>query len=302
MWWHKFLQFANGLFSPSAHHEGALLAAPSLAAATPEGGGCIVGATVHRGTITPLVDHSDQPIFAVGPCRTGKSSGLTVPTLLQWQDSAVVFDIHGELHELTASWRLNSAGNQVIRFEPMNPSGSDRIDLLKEIRVGTTCAQADARTLAHAFIPDDSTREGTGNFWVARAQTALTHYLLDAAESGKSMRDVAERVRDAITLYPDEAGEDSDPMLLDTSPPSPPTTVEKATEGVRNLIMEALAVFLNPAVAATTSNGTFSLSDLADAQGRATLYIIVNPSAIALVTPLVRAVLAMVLALSLIHI
>ena len=138
MWWHKFLQFANGLFSPSAHHEGALLAAPSLAAATPEGGGCIVGATVHRGTITPLVDHSDQPIFAVGPCRTGKSSGLTVPTLLQWQDSAVVFDIHGELHELTASWRLNSAGNQVIRFEPMNPSGSDRIDLLKEIRVGTT--------------------------------------------------------------------------------------------------------------------------------------------------------------------
>ncbi len=44
-------------------------------------------------------------MLVIGPTRSGKTSGLVVPNLLEWQGAAIVTSTKSELVDLTASHR-----------------------------------------------------------------------------------------------------------------------------------------------------------------------------------------------------
>jgi type IV secretory pathway TraG/TraD family ATPase VirD4 len=83
----------------------------------------------------PLVDATMAPVIVMGPCRSGKSSAILVPTLLTWRRSAVVIDVQGELSGITAPWREVVAGNRVrrVRFDGVTPL-PDAQALVRELR------------------------------------------------------------------------------------------------------------------------------------------------------------------------
>ena len=107
------------------------IAAAGLLPARVDAAGIVVGALGGAA----LIDATMAPVMVMGPCRSGKSTSVLVPTLLTWRRSAVVVDVHGELSGITASWRQEVAGNRVRRvyFDGETPP-PDTQALIRELR------------------------------------------------------------------------------------------------------------------------------------------------------------------------
>jgi len=48
-------------------------------------------------TLHYLRDGSREHVLACAPCRSGKTTALVIPTLLAWNQSAVIYDSRNEL-------------------------------------------------------------------------------------------------------------------------------------------------------------------------------------------------------------
>lgn len=85
-----------------------------------------------------------EHIIALAPTRSGKGVGLVIPTLLSWEESAVVLDIKGENWALTSGWR-HQTGYKVLRWDPTDALAgrSARYNPLEEIRIGTVYETGD---------------------------------------------------------------------------------------------------------------------------------------------------------------
>lgn len=76
------------------------------------------------GRATSYLRHN-QPwnVFVSAPPRSGKSTGIVIPTLFSWPHSAIVFDIRGELWDLTAGYRTQQ-GQRCLRWDPTDTTGT----------------------------------------------------------------------------------------------------------------------------------------------------------------------------------
>jgi len=138
----------------------------------------------------PLIDTTLKPVVALGPCRSGKTTSIIVPSLLTWQHSAVVLDIGGELFNLTERWRRVGAHNVVRRVQFMDSASLDSYNFLEAIRHDTPHELSDIAALANTFVPDD---KGDGPH-IADARALLTLLMIAALSVNKSacMADVYE--------------------------------------------------------------------------------------------------------------
>jgi len=87
-----------------------------------------------------------EHILAFAPTRSGKGVGLVIPSLLGWEESAVIFDIKGENWDRTAGYRV-AAGHVCFRFAPVEEH-SARFNPLAEVRIGTLREVSDAQNIA----------------------------------------------------------------------------------------------------------------------------------------------------------
>lgn len=138
----------------------------------------------------PLIDTTLKPVAVLGPCRSGKTSSILVPSLLTWQHSAVVLDFGGELFNLTERWRRVGAHNVVRRVQLMDSASPDSYNFLEAIRHDTPHELSDIQDLASSFVPDDG---GDGRF-TAHARSLVTLLVIAALSVNKSacMADVYE--------------------------------------------------------------------------------------------------------------
>lgn len=263
----------------------------------PEGGACVIGSVKERRGVTPLFDYSHSPLLAVGPCRSGKSAGFVVPTLLSWRGSAVVHDVRSELHDQTAPWRATHAANRVIHFDGCSDSTRDKYNPVDAIRIGTKHALEDAKHLARCLIAD---APGAGEMWVGWARNELYRRLLAEACRGGSLAKVVEAIRKIDLDCPifDATGvRDEHPeiyaAIIETGL-NPYFNNPKAHSAVLGMICEALSTFVIPELAANTSSSTFTLDDVADAQCPATLYLVTTPHDLARTEVIRRVVLAQI--------
>lgn len=247
-----------------------------------------------------LIDTSMDSVAVLGPCRSGKSSTIVVPSLLTWRESAVVTDVHGKLFSITEHWRRTEAHSEICRLAFGDPSSPDTFNFLDAIPPGTPGELAEIQALAVALLGDG--REGN-DFWRSGAQALLTLFIVAIRVNPRAnLHDVQQAVADdaafkaVIAAYQDlipGAGDEVGQAARATA-----TSVAMQTEaeraGVRAALLGCLAIFASPDVARNTSCSSFELAKLRDGTAAMTVYMTFAAHDLARLQPLIRAFLSQV--------
>ena len=113
--------------------------------------------------------------------------GLVIPSLLAWEESAVIYDIKGENWAKTAGFR-SQRGHLCFKFSPVEEQASSRFNPLSEVRVFTPRDVSDAQNIANMIVRtgEDSPQE---RYWQDAAASITTgmilHVCYEAALEGR---------------------------------------------------------------------------------------------------------------------
>lgn len=270
--------------------------------------GAVVGGLPSRLGTRMLRHDGPEHILGFAPTRSGKGVSLVLTTLLSWLHSVLVLDIKGENWRLTSGFRA-LLGQRILKFDPTAETGSIRFNPLAEVRIGTDFEIADAQNIAAMVI--DPEGKGLRDFWMKSGFAWLTagilHVLYKIRETeGRvaSLPDVSmamsapgdgiekmlkemiafehrfeARSREAIDKIVHATAQE----MLDRAP--------QERSGVHSSALTELSLYRDPIIAANVSTSDFRLSDLMNGEKPASLYIIVPPSDIDRLRPLLRVVM-----------
>jgi len=274
-----------------------------------------------------------EHILAFAPTRSGKGVGLVIPTLLAWQESAVIFDIKGENWDRTAGFRV-AAGQVCFRFAPVDEHSS-RFNPLAEVRIGTLREVSDAQNIAEMLCR--SGKESTHDeHWIKSATSLITGLILHLCY-------VAKRKNRFATLA--ELSNALTPLISDLTMPLDlegmnaqqvnvareyfsqvmrtqhvestsfwhlrdgqktlvhPVVLEKMQEmlnredkefsGVLSTAKTTLILYSDPLVQRSIEESDFTINDLKHFKYPVSLYLVVPPSDIERLKPLLRLIFTM---------
>ena len=221
----------------------------------------------------PVEDH----LLVLGPTGSGKSSGLAIPAILEWQGAVVVTDPKGELVRATLAARRR-LGRTAIFAPLMSPSDSWS-------PVTSVHSSEDALRTAGLLMGRPPDKEP---FWHDLALQLLQGLLIEGAVTGMDVGDLL----GILQLVPAEeiAGELTHPVAR--------RLVQGATSGgdrtamgVVATLVAKLAPYATELVAEATSSSTFEVGDLVKGELKS-LYCVVTPHDAPLLRGLVSALLA----------
>ena len=260
-----------------------------------------------------LRHNGKEHVIALAPTRSGKGVGLVIPTLLSWEHSVVVLDIKGENWALTSGWRHKN-GHKVLRWDPTDAieGRSARYNPLAEIRIGTVYETGDVMNVATLLVDPDG--KGVDGHWEQTARSlligAITHVVYRARNEGRTgnlsevlheltgngYEDMAnswkqyEHKRDGDVFY--------DPTGKIRESPCHPVVEQVANEMLNRAEEEAssvlstavakLGLYTDPVVARNTAVSDFRIQDIMDNDSPVSLYLVLNPTNIQRLKPLVR--------------
>ncbi len=269
-----------------------------------------------------------EHILAFAPTRSGKGVGLVIPTLLAWEESAVIFDIKGENWDRTAGYRT-AAGHVCFRFAPVEEHGA-RFNPLAEVRIGTLREVSDAQNIAEMLCRTGK-ESAQDEHWIKSATSLVTGLILHLCY-------VARRKNRFATLT--ELSNSLTPLMSDLTRPidleemdtqqinvvreyfsqamrTPhvdstsywnlrdgqkslvhPVVLEKMQEmlnredkefsGVLSTAKTALILYSDPLVQRSIEDSDFTINDLKHFKYPVSLYLVVPPSDIERLKPLLR--------------
>ncbi|WP_249011005.1 type IV secretory system conjugative DNA transfer family protein [Conexibacter sp. DBS9H8] len=246
-------------------------------------------------------------LIAFGPPQSGKSAGLAIPALLEWEGPALASSIKTDLwtatHTRRSALASGCAGHpgRVFVFDPFALSGvhshtwsplrtADRWEGALEV----------AWRLAAAGELDQRGTEG-GEFWAVAAEQRLAPLLFCAAAGGLGIEDVlswayGQGARDLERILERLAGEGHDPACR--------ADAREAYEAVRGFQAQAdrtrtsieatvqalLRAYRFPRVARSAAGSEITPERLLE--GASTLYLIGDPKASKLLRPIFTALVA----------
>lgn len=266
-----------------------------------------------------LRHNGPEHVLAFAPTRSGKGVGLVIPTLLAWDESALVYDIKGENWAKTSGMR-ESMGQVCFKFSPVEQGVSARFNPLAEVRVCTPRDVADAQNLAEMLVRTGQDTP-TDRYWQDAAASIMTGMVLHACYAaslenrpptfselagvftrpGQGFRDTLAEV---INFSHDERHLQGWRTPEGAPTQTHPVVREKAQEmldkedkdfsGVLSTAKTALALFSDPLVIQNTATSDFRIADLVQSDKPVSLYIVVPPSDKVRLRPLVRLIFTMV--------
>jgi type IV secretion system protein VirD4 len=238
-----------------------------------------------------------EHVLCFAPTRSGKGVGLVVPTLLTWPGSVIVHDIKGENWQITAGFRARHG--RVLLFDPTNAASSSYNPLL-EVRKGEWEVR-DVQNVADILVDPEGSLEKR-NHWEKTSHSLLVGAILHVlyAEADKTLAGVANFLSDPrrpiettlrammTTRHLGEAGvhpvvASSARELLNKS--------ENERSGVLSTAMSFLGLYRDPVVAKVTGSSAWRIADLVEGPTPVSLYLVVPPSDLSRVRPLVRLIL-----------
>ncbi len=244
-----------------------------------------------------LRDDGGDPVLLIGPCRSGKSSGVIIPNLLSQTGSVVVNDHRGDAYHATAAWR--STFSEIIYFDPLS-NQSHRYNPLAAVAHGIY-RLLDVSAIANALIPPTSLRAWAdgSTCYSRRLLFATILYLLDRAAPGSppTLNEVADFLQDPSRSIPetlDLLRSDEYPQVSKTAQDCLALSEEKRSE-VWTSAVKALAFFRQPTVSRATSTCDFGVSDLRHASRPVSLYLVMAPWAQDQLRPLWHMILGQML-------
>jgi len=170
-----------------------------------KGGGVVVGR--YRGRL--LTYNGPEHQLVVGASRSGKGVGHVIPTLLTWPESALVYDIKGELWEATAGFR--SRFSHCIRFNPTHPN-SARYNPLLEIRKRANEIR-DTQNIVEMLVNPDGSKEQL-DVWDQHAAQLLVALTLHVNYTQPDHRKHLGAVRELLLDWPKTRHNRTGPVFL----------------------------------------------------------------------------------------
>jgi type IV secretion system protein VirD4 len=151
-----------------------------------------------------LYAENRHALVAFGPPQSGKSAGIAIPALLDWNGPAVACSIKTDL--LAATLARREALGQVLVFDPFGLAQVPSSHTWSPLHAAATWdgALEVAWRLASAAEVDRRSVEG-GDFWAVAAEQRLAPLLYAAAASGAGMDSVIRWVNGQGTRELDEA-------------------------------------------------------------------------------------------------
>lgn len=270
-----------------------------------------------------LRHNGPEHVLAMAPTRSGKGVSLIINTLLTWPHSVVVMDIKGENWGVTAGYRHTYMRQKTLHFNPADSTGvSCRFNPLDEIRVGQTEEIKDAQNIAQILI--DPEGKGAGDYWTKAGLGFLTGAILFVLYK-KRMEGKGATLSDLISFFtqPDKpfdvvltddmqkgthvpAGDDTLMRLYGVAGQTHPAIAEAATEmlnkadkersGVLSTAIASLSLYRDPIIKKNTACSDFKISDLMNFDTPVSLYLVIPPSDLARLMPLVRIMITLITA------
>ena len=274
-----------------------------------------------------------EHILAFAPTRSGKGVGLVIPTLLAWEESAVVFDIKGENWDRTAGYRI-SAGHACFRFAPVEEH-SARFNPLAEVRIGTLREVSDAQNIAEMLCRSGK-ESAQDEHWIKSATSLVTGLILHLCYVARRKNRFATLTELSNSLTPlmsdltmpiDLEGMDAEQVNIareyfSQAMRTPhvdstnywnlrdgqqslvhPVVLEKMQEmlnredkefsGVLSTAKTALILYSDPLVQRSIEESDFTINDLKHFRYPVSLYLVVPPSDIERLKPLLRLIFTM---------
>ena len=212
-----------------------------------------------------LATEARHSVLVIGPTQSGKTSGLAIPALLEWEGPIVATSVKDDLAAVTLPWRRRLGPVSV--FDPTRTSGLEPLARWSPL---STCATwSDAQRTAGWLVESTPGRRGMADaaFWYTTAAKQLAPLLLAARHGVMSMADVV-RWTDAGDF--DEpsallrlAGEDEAALALAACAGRD----ERLRSSVATTLETVLAPMLDPVVAASTEATDFDIGRLLDSCG-----------------------------------
>ena len=274
-----------------------------------EGAGLLAhdGVTVGACEKEPLRHDGPEHVLAFAPTRSGKGVSLVLPTLLEWMHSAVVLDIKGENYALTAGYR-ESIGTRVLKFEPTALEGSVKFNPLAEIRLGTDYELMDCQNIAAMIIDPDG--KGLRDFWMQSGfewlSAAILHVLYRVGVEDRRCATLADVNRILSAVEFDESSDRLEGLLevmiaFEHGRESVDEEVSRVASkmygrareersGVHSSSLTQLSLYADPIIARNIAASDFTLDDLMNGKKPVSLYIIIPPSDIDRLRPLIRVI------------
>jgi len=274
-----------------------------------------------------------EHILAFAPTRSGKGVGLVIPTLLAWEESAVIFDIKGENCDRTAGYRT-AAGHVCFRFAPVEEHGA-RFNPLAEVRIGTLREVSDAQNIAEMLCRTGK-ESAQDEHWIKSATSLVTGLILHLCYVARRKNRFATLTELSNSLTPHMSDltmpidlEEMDSQQMNVAREyfsqamrTPhvdstnywnlrdgqkslvhPVVLEKMQEmlnredkefsGVLSTAKTALILYSDPLVQRSIEESDFTINDLKHFKYPVSLYLVVPPSDIERLKPLLRLIFTM---------
>lgn len=239
-----------------------------------------------------------ENVLVVGPERSGKGTGIFIPTLLDMGGHVLVVDVRGQTYTATAGYQA-AQGHRVLRLGLTQP-GSTRFSLPQAIRKGQPQEFFDAATVAEMHVDPGGNLGGRREFWDDVSKALLTCAILYEvhtrirptmaqiaslwSQPGTTAREVLQHVVDtAPTRQVAELGQE---VLNKT---------EREASGVLSTMMKNIFLYRDPVLAANTACSDFRLEDFTRHDRWQTLYLLNSPAEEEHVRPFMRAWLRLAL-------
>ncbi len=152
----------------------------------------------------------DGHLITIAPTRAGKGVGVVIPNLLTYPGSIVVTDPKAENYCVTAR-RRQALGAVVHAFDPFRllgdgAPGRATFNPLDLIDGRSADANDDARMLADMLVVPGGKEVGEQAFWNEEARALLSGLILHVATRATPDERHLPRVRELLTLPPEEFG------------------------------------------------------------------------------------------------
>ncbi len=233
-----------------------------------------------------FVENNDyRHIILIAPHGSGKGVCFVIPSLLAFEESAIVHDIKMENYELTSGYRA-SIGHKIFMWNPLGEKNkTNRYNPLDFISADPTKIIDDVQKIAHLLIKDCSD-------YSAQAKNLFTSLVLYLAANTAKTKSFGEIAR---MLVSDLIAELSDalPKLKNDLHPFASSQIKSflsKDKHEQNSIIRVLSSYLspwnNPLIDYATSKSDFDIADFK--KNKTTLYVGLNPADIDRLQPVMQ--------------
>lgn len=138
-----------------------------------------------------------QHILVSAATRTGKSASIATPVTLTYEESMVVMDTKGELHEVASGQRAEQ-GQTIYKFAPYDEQGcTHRFNPFLCVSRDPRVRVSEIQTIGAILYPDDPHKD---SFWITQSRSAFLGFALFMYERWDNLVQA-----DAVSAGPDRA-------------------------------------------------------------------------------------------------